>query len=355
MTGTERKVFQKYYPPDFDPSKIPKAKGRKNHQFVQRVMAPFNMQCNTCHEYVYKGKKFNMRRETAEGEFYLGLKIFRFYFRCPNCLAEFTFKTDLENCDYVMEHGATRLFEAFKLYQEQIKAKEAKEEAEKRDPMKMLEKRTHASRKELEAIGKLEELQEMNRRSEAVDTMGYLAETGSMMSYAQMMKLQEEKDEEYVQTIYGRMEDGKRIIRIKDEDEDEQDKGLEMKSVPRLLDTMFTSPLPPKIKLEEPSEDDDNFFNQPSTSSNKSDWISPPVPSTMAPLRPPPAAAAAKKDLDHQRAMLQKMVVVKKKTPVEQQDSMPKPKEEKKNDGDGKSALCGLAGYGSSSGDDDSE
>lgn len=94
------------------------------------------MQCNTCAEYIYKGKKFNMKRETAEGEFYLGLRIFRFYFkldsffrlyfsgffteqklRCPNCLAEISFKTDLENCDYQMEHGATRLFEAFKLYQ----------------------------------------------------------------------------------------------------------------------------------------------------------------------------------------------------------------------------------------------
>ena len=36
-----------------------------------------------------------MRRETAENELYLGLKIFRFYFRCPNCLAEITFKVRL--------------------------------------------------------------------------------------------------------------------------------------------------------------------------------------------------------------------------------------------------------------------
>lgn len=63
----------------------------------------------------FSGKKFNMKRETAEGETYLGLKLFRFYFRCPNCLAEITFKTDLENCDYQNEHGATRLFEAVKV------------------------------------------------------------------------------------------------------------------------------------------------------------------------------------------------------------------------------------------------
>ena len=35
--------FQKYYPPDFDPSKIPKMKGSKNRRFSIRIMAPFNM------------------------------------------------------------------------------------------------------------------------------------------------------------------------------------------------------------------------------------------------------------------------------------------------------------------------
>ena len=94
-----------------------------------------------------------MRRETAEGENYLGLRIFRFYFRCPNCLAEISFKTDLEHCDYQQEHGATRLFDAFKHYQEQSKKEEAEEEAEKADAMKMLEKRTQMSKKEMRAMG----------------------------------------------------------------------------------------------------------------------------------------------------------------------------------------------------------
>lgn len=40
---SERKVLNKYYPPDFDPSKIPRAKLAKNRQYVVRIMAPFNM------------------------------------------------------------------------------------------------------------------------------------------------------------------------------------------------------------------------------------------------------------------------------------------------------------------------
>ena len=51
---SERKVLNKYYPPDFDPSKVPKVKGKRNATFIIRVMAPCNMRCTTCGEYIYK-------------------------------------------------------------------------------------------------------------------------------------------------------------------------------------------------------------------------------------------------------------------------------------------------------------
>lgn len=82
------------------------------------------------------------------------LNIF-FCFRCPNCLAEITFKTDIENVDYQAEHGATRLFDVFKSYQEQEREKEQEEEEEKQDAMKMLQKRTKMSKIEMEALGML--------------------------------------------------------------------------------------------------------------------------------------------------------------------------------------------------------
>ncbi|CAJ0944771.1 unnamed protein product, partial [Mesorhabditis belari] len=193
----------------------------RNRQFVQRIMAPFNMQCNTCREYIYKGKKFNMKRETAEGEFYLGLKIFRFYFKCPNCLAEISFKTDLESCDYQMEQGATRLFEAFKLYQQAAKEEEAKEAEDAKDPMKMLEKRTKASKAEMEMSGKLDEIQEQNRQHETINLEDFLNQFDSdrKLTLAERIRLQEEEDEKEIKQLYGRDSDGVIRRRIKDEDE----------------------------------------------------------------------------------------------------------------------------------------
>lgn len=51
---SERKVLNKYFPPDFDPSKIPRLKLAKDRQYVVRLMAPCNMKCTTCSEYIYK-------------------------------------------------------------------------------------------------------------------------------------------------------------------------------------------------------------------------------------------------------------------------------------------------------------
>lgn len=81
FNGSFHVCFQKYYPPDFDPSKIPRMKLAKNRQYTVRLMAPFNMRCKTCGEYIYKGKKFNARKEDVENEDYMGIRIYRFYIK----------------------------------------------------------------------------------------------------------------------------------------------------------------------------------------------------------------------------------------------------------------------------------
>ena len=120
----ERKVLNKYIPPDFDSSKIPRGtrKGGKRNEMKVRMMLPMSICCNTCGNYIMKGTKFNSRKEDALGEDYLGIQIFRFYFKCSACSAEFTIKTDPQNMDYAVEHGAKRNFEMYKEVEAQKKA-----------------------------------------------------------------------------------------------------------------------------------------------------------------------------------------------------------------------------------------
>ncbi|KAM6167988.1 splicing factor YJU2 isoform 2-T2 [Erethizon dorsatum] len=191
---SERKVLNKYYPPDFDPSKIPKLKLPKDRQYVVRLMAPFNMRCKTCGEYIYKGKKFNARKETVQNEVYLGLPIFRFYIKCTRCLAEITFKTDPENTDYTMEHGATRNFQAEKLLEEEEKrVQKEREDEELNNPMKVLENRTKDSKLEMEVLENLQELKDLNQRQAHVDFEAMLRQ--HRLSEEELQRRQREEDE----------------------------------------------------------------------------------------------------------------------------------------------------------------
>ncbi|KAK0334438.1 Pre-mRNA-splicing factor cwf16, partial [Friedmanniomyces endolithicus] len=124
---SERKVLQKYYPPDFDPAKIERRKGPKPTGLkvqVVRLMAPFSMKCIACGEYIYKGRKFNARKETTDEKYY-AITIYRFYIRCTRCSAEITFKTDPKHMDYECERGAKRNFE---VWRERVLGEETDEE-----------------------------------------------------------------------------------------------------------------------------------------------------------------------------------------------------------------------------------
>ena len=107
-------MLQKYYPPDFDPSLVKRRKTGGGRQTTVRLMAPFSMRCNTCGEYIYRGKKFNARKETVNDDDYYGITIYRFYIKCSQCSSEITFKTDPKNSDYAAEHGASRNFEPWR-------------------------------------------------------------------------------------------------------------------------------------------------------------------------------------------------------------------------------------------------
>ena len=105
----ERKVISRFYLPDFDPSKL--RPSRRSNKLAAlptvTIMAPFSMRCTSCSTYIYKGRRFNARKEKLE-ETYLNIPIVRLYIRCTGCSSEICFKTDPKNTGYVCEKGAVR-------------------------------------------------------------------------------------------------------------------------------------------------------------------------------------------------------------------------------------------------------
>ncbi|KAJ1025894.1 hypothetical protein NDA16_002520 [Ustilago loliicola] len=224
----DRKALNHYYPPDFDPSKIPRRKQPKDAQQTVRLMVPFSMRCLSCGEYIYKGKKFNARKELVVGEDYYGIKIFRFYIKCTQCSAEITFKTDPKNADYTAEHGASRNFiptkdegeeehgENGELLTEEEKLERKLEKMES-DPMKQLEARTMDSRREMEILDALQDIRTRNARLERVDADQVLARlhgartdgpsaagVGEKRLKEEEKAKAEEEDEELVRKYFGK-------------------------------------------------------------------------------------------------------------------------------------------------------
>ncbi|OTB16958.1 hypothetical protein K445DRAFT_316485 [Daldinia sp. EC12] len=175
---SERKVLTKYYPPDFDPSQIKRVKGPKNAgpkvQTV-RLAAPFSMKCTTCGEYIYKGRKFNARKETPLDEKYLGIQIFRFYIRCTRCSGQITFKTDPKNQDYACESGAKRSTEPWRVGRDETdeeRLDRLEKEEEERNAMVELEAKTVDAKREMAVADALDEIRTRNARLERANQEG---------------------------------------------------------------------------------------------------------------------------------------------------------------------------------------
>lgn len=174
----ERKVLNKYIPPDFDPDKlmeskkllkkIEKRKNRNKNKTKKklmniRMMYPFTLKCNKCKTFTYVGTKFNSRVEKLKDETYLNIPIWKFYGKCQECKNEIIFKTDPKNGDYLLIAGGTRTYDAHKeqeLADDYYRNSNVKDE----DKIKNTEKQSYNAMLELKMNEQLEELQNMNKR-----------------------------------------------------------------------------------------------------------------------------------------------------------------------------------------------
>ncbi|KAI5284967.1 hypothetical protein KEM52_002664 [Ascosphaera acerosa] len=233
---SERKVLTKYYPPDFDPSLISRKPKHLRHAaaaklMTVRLMAPFSMQCTHCGEFIYKGRKFNARKETCE-ERYLNIPIYRFYIRCTRCSSEITFKTDPKHMDYAAERGAKRNFELWRdAKKEELEETEEqlldrlereeglRQEQEERDKMAELEEKMLDSKREMAVADALDEIRVRNARIERGEHGG--AERMALVRAQEEAELRRQREEDEIAEETRRAfttEAGERVKRLADDD-----------------------------------------------------------------------------------------------------------------------------------------
>lgn len=218
---SERKVINKYYPPDFDPSKVVKKrkKVRTGNAALPtvRLMTPFSLKCSSCGEYISKSRKFNAKKETTD-QTYLGMKIIRFHIKCTRCAGEIIFRTDHKSADYVVESGAKRNYENPATSEHQLKnetldetlarlEKEEKEERaelmkkdQKRTTVEELEEKLNDIRRQQDLHEELEVLKDRNARLESIKVDEFAREREEE---AQRLK-EESKDDEIAAAAFAR-------------------------------------------------------------------------------------------------------------------------------------------------------
>lgn len=215
---SERKVINKYYPPDFDPEKLPGARKSFSGQLPVRMMLPMSVRCNTCGEYIYKGKKFNSRKETVYGEEYLGVRIYRFYMKCPNCNTEFTIKTDPKNSDYHAEVNCSRNFEPWKQNETLLdEARKTLYTEEEEDVMKTLENRSADSKLEMDIMEALDEIRSRSARNAQLTSEELMEH--HKRTHDEMKRQEEAEDEEELKSIV--FKSSNKFVRRIDQDSDD--------------------------------------------------------------------------------------------------------------------------------------
>ncbi|XP_052776847.1 coiled-coil domain-containing protein 130 homolog [Mya arenaria] len=114
----ERKSVNKYYPPDWDPSKgsvnqyvgqhplRDRAKKLGQGILVIRFEMPYNIWCGGCGSHIGMGVRYNAEK-TKTGMYYT-TPLYKFRMKCHLCDNYFEIQTDPKNHDYVILEGARR-------------------------------------------------------------------------------------------------------------------------------------------------------------------------------------------------------------------------------------------------------
>ena len=170
----DRKAVNKYYPPDWDPSKGSINKFQNSHPLrerakkihlgilVVRFEMPYNTWCLGCDQLIGRGVRFNAEKKHV-GD-YFSSKIWEFKMNCHECGEEIVVETDPKNTEYEIKKGARRKVEKWEPESVGLpvlldnEEREREREKMESDPMYKLEHTAKDKKKGEEAIPELTRL-----------------------------------------------------------------------------------------------------------------------------------------------------------------------------------------------------
>lgn len=170
----ERKVQTKYYPPDFDPSNLPRIRKKRENDDAVRFMLPMSVRCETCGEFMGTGLKFNARKSNS-GDDYLGIRIFRFSMKCKGCPSTFIIRTDPKNSDYSCESGVRRNYEPWKDAKKVEQEGNDERNRQDQDSIQALENKTMDAKEQMEELDALDDIKAANAKRARVNVDQVLA------------------------------------------------------------------------------------------------------------------------------------------------------------------------------------
>lgn len=163
----DRKAVNKYYPPDWDPSKGSINTYNKSHPLrarakkidkgilVVRFEMPFSIWCLKCENHIGMGVRYNAEKSKV-GNYYTS-PIYQFKMKCHLCDNFFEIVTDPSKFDYVVKSGARR----------QVRMSDKADEEEEPTETINLDAAEEAKRRVTDSMFRLEKRIEDKMKSEA--------------------------------------------------------------------------------------------------------------------------------------------------------------------------------------------
>jgi len=218
------------------------------------------MRCTSCGEYIYKGRKFNARKESLEEEKYLGqIQIHRFHIKCTRCSAEIIFKTDPKNQDYAVVKGAKRNVEPWRrpgadaaqeeTDEQRLDRLEAEEaDAEEQDRMQELEAKTVDAKLEMDVADALDEIRTRNARLERADRDGLQPVVVRPEDEERARQAREDDDAARAAFAFARRQE--ELEEVMDEDIPEEDESAAISEPSSVAAAASISMPPPRIPVK---------------------------------------------------------------------------------------------------------